>query len=167
MPTIRNWMPFITTSNIYRKLTILYLWIHWFIFWSYFYALFLLLDADVLCALQPPYAYGEASITNGWHISYIFGLLSVVWRPPGLEVELTLGASERHLKSEWCSPAWSLSSSEFAAALGEMLGVRPPVRICDISEPRRLVIFLKPGPEQKHLQMIRLNANRKSFENRA
>lgn len=133
---------------------------------SQFYALFLLPDA-VLCVLQPPYAYGVASMTNGWQISYMFDLLSVFWRPPGLEVELTLGASERHLRSEWCSPAWSLSSSEFAAALGEMLGVRPPVRICDISEPRRLVIFLKPGPEQKHLQMMRLNAKRKSFENSA
>lgn len=101
----------------------------------------------------------------------LFGLLSVWvdWRPVWLEVELTLGASERHLSSPViCSPvAWSLSSNEFAAALGEMLGVRPVPRICDMSEPRRLVIFLKPVPEQKHLQIIRLNANRKSFENNA
>lgn len=138
-----------------------------------FYALFLPLDDDVFGWLHPPYEYEyvDGSITNGWQISYMFGLLSVFCRPPGLDVEqhveLMLGASERHLSSVWCSPVWSLSSSELAAALGEMLGVRPPVRICDISEPRRLVIFLKPGPEQKHLHMIRLKANRKSLENSA
>lgn len=73
-----------------------------------FYALFLPLDDDVFCWLHPPYEYADGSITNGWQISYMFGLLSVFWRPPGLEVEqhveLILGASERHLSSECGSP---------------------------------------------------------------
>lgn len=138
------------------------------VLFHFFYGLFLQAD-DVLGGVHVLYEYDEDSMTNGWQISYIFGLVSVFCcRPPGLDTELMLGASERHLSSEWCwCSAWSLSSNELAAALGEMLGVRPPVRICDISEPRRLAIFLKPGPEQKHLQMIRLNANRKSLENSA
>lgn len=109
------------------------------------------------------------SITSGWHISYTVGLFNVFWhwRPTGLDDTLRLGPSERHL-SDVCWSAWSLSSfRELAAADGEMLGVRPPVRSWDMSEPRRLVIFLKPTPEQKHLHMIRLNANRKSFEKSA
>lgn len=119
---------------------------------------------DCVCPLLL-YEYDACSITNGWHKSHIVGLVNVFCRRnPGLD-ELMLGASERHLSSQCCSGAKSLSSIELAAALGEMLGVRPAVRNCDISEPRRLRIFLKPGPEQKHLHIICLNANRKSFEN--
>uniref|UniRef100_A0A2M4D7D0 Putative secreted protein n=1 Tax=Anopheles darlingi TaxID=43151 RepID=A0A2M4D7D0_ANODA len=71
---------------------------------------------------------------------------AITMEPAWLALELRLGAYDvRHLESDRSPATGSLSSpSDWAAALGEMLGVRayPPrsPRICDISEPRRLPV---------------------------
>lgn len=64
---------------------------------SFVYVAFVL--PTVAGFVQLPYEYDDGSMTNGWHISYAAGLASVFCRAPGLDVELTLGASDRHLAS--------------------------------------------------------------------
>lgn len=81
--------------------------------------------------------------------------------------------NDRHLHAEVDAdngPSFSLSSpKECAAALGVILGVRHLNLMWDISEPLllELAFWDKPGFPQKHLQIILLNAKRKSLENNA
>lgn len=80
----------------------------------------------------------------------------------------------------WSAPLLSSPPNEYAAADGDMLGVRPPsIRwICDMSDPRRLDVlnwaprplaaYAAPRPQPQNTRHNKsLNAYRKSRENSA